>query len=60
MKTVETIKKAVNKIYKTYSLLMDKILDLIFGPEKVHSPQIVHCSGKYVITSGGCIINLDE
>lgn len=60
MKTVETIKKAVNSIYKTYSLLMDKIFDFMFGPEKVYSPRIVHCSGKYVITAGGCIINLDE
>ena len=60
MKTVETIKKAGNRIYETYSILMDKVFDFMFGAKKSYSPQAVYCSGKYVITSGGCIINLDE
>ncbi len=57
---MKTIKELVRFVYKTYSFIMDKIFNFVLGPETNNYSYSFSASGKYILTSGGSVIHIDE
>ncbi len=57
---MKTITEEIRKIYETYSLLVDKLFDVILGPEKKDNSSLVYCAKNYTITTGGSLLCLED
>ena len=62
---VKTSMRVVNILYKSYSKVVDKVFDIVFGmlffgEIKPYNLQDIYCIESYMMTQGGAIVKMDE